>query len=437
MTPVDTLYEYAGLKLAGLLHGILAGAGLPLILGSAGVAYVVHRLASDRASPRDLGAYVLFLVFAAWLLSPVQGGEVRAPRFLVYLGSAADLLQKRAARAIQERFLDAPFEWERVAALAAFARILDPALAREAGAFLEACAKPALARAEPRGANLFREGTLPYRDACEARRAELWARLREHVETEPLHRQALRAARRHDPGGAAAFRERYLEELARRAADEPGSPTHETALVLASVGEYSYTDPAQSVGRLPGWADALGGALFLIPGAHEAAERALNAVLSGAAALEQSWQGRFAAKQQYFIAVSYGPVVYGLALLLLLGLFPVAGLAALLPGQWKVLLHYGKVFVSVKLWPVGWAALSSFNARRPALEAFEPGGRGPQDPWLALAAMYLITPAVAFLIVHLTSAAAAFPFAAAAPPPAGAGAGPAGALARVAAARGR
>ncbi len=431
MSAIDTVYEYAGYSLAAGLHDILAGVGLPLILALAGVAYVVHAIA-DRGSPKDLAVYVLYLVLAWWLLSPGTFQGVRAPTFVGYVGQAADLLQKRAVKHVNERFLEAPFEWERVAAMASLGRILDPALEKGVGEFLEACARPALARAVPEHANLLREGALPYGAACEKRRRELWAGLLTHLKADPFHRAAIHAARARDPSRASAFEERYADEIAIREIDEPGSPTSESALVLASLGKYSYVDGAQSVGRLPGWVDSFFGVAGMLPGAHGVLEDAANAAISGAAVLEQSWKGRFAAKQQYYLATVYGPVVYGLSLMLLVGLFPVAGLFALLPGKWRVLVHWGEIFVSIKLWPVLWAALSSFNARRSSLEAFEPGGRTSGDVWLVLASMYLLTPAIAFLVVHLAVTAAAMPFSQAVPPPAGPGLGPVGPALRIA-----
>lgn len=121
-----------------------------------------------------------------------------------------------------------------------------------------------------------------------------------------------------------------------------------------------------------------------------------------------------------------GPHLYGLSVMVLLGLFPLAGLFALAPGQWRVFINYTKVFVSVKLWPVGWALLSTFNERRGPLEAFDAPERGGGSVFLAVSGMYVLIPALAFLVVHLAGTAAAMPFAQALPPAAGAGLGPAG-----------
>lgn len=117
------------------------------------------------------------------------------------------------------------------------------------------------------------------------------------------------------------------------------------------------------------------------------------------------------------------PHVYGISVMVLLGLFPVAGLLALAPGQGKVLLRFLEVFASVKLWPVGWAVLSTFNQRRGVLETFDEPERGDGSVFLAVAAMYLLIPALAFMIVRLAGSAAAIPFSAAVPPAAGPGLG--------------
>jgi hypothetical protein len=430
MTSIDTVYEYAGLRLAETLRAMLSGVGLPLLLGLGGTAWLVHQLASEKASVRELGVHLFSLIVAWWLLSPTESGGMRAPRFLVWLGEGTDTLQKKAVRGVNARFLESPFEWERLAAMASLARVLDPALRRGTDEFLEACAKPALARAEPRARNLFQPGALPYAPPCEERREELRVRIVEHVNRHPAHRAAIEAARRHDPKTADAYRERYLEAVCLRAIDDPGAPTGERALVLASLGGYSYLDPAQSTGEFPWWVKPpwawtrLGSSLW---------EGGANAALTGVAELHQAWENRFTSKQQYYLVTTYGPHVYGLSLLFVLGFFPVAGLWALLPGRWTALVNYGKVLASIKLWPVMWAALTQFNQKRSAIAAFDPAERGSGDVFMAVAAMYLLTPGLAFLMVHLAAKAAALPFQQAVPGAAGPGLGPVGPALRVAA----
>jgi len=431
MTSIDTLYEYAGYKLAGNLSAVLTGLGLPLILALAGVAYSVH-LVVERGSIRPVALHLLYLIFAAWLLGTTKQQDVSAPRFVAYAGRATDLLQKRIVHQISSGFLTEPFEWERLAARVSFARILDPALDVRIASFLDSCGKTTLARAEPARANLLREGALPYDGPCEETRRDLWQRLQAHVRSDPHHQATLEAARARDPGRADAFLERYTDEIAIRSIDEPGGPLNEETLVLASLGEYSATDRSQYGPALPSWARATMGVAGWFFG-----DGLANVAISGLAAMSQDWEGRFTSKQRYFLAATYGPHLYGLAVMILLGLFPIAGLFALVPNQWKVFVNFLKVFVSIKLWPVGWAVLSTFNERRGAMEAFDGPERVGGSAFLGIASMYLLIPAIAYGVVHLATAAAAVPFAQGVPPAAGAGLGPAGPVVHAAARIGR
>lgn len=419
MSSIDTIYEYAGFKLAGTLWGTVSGLGLPLILALAGVAWSVH-LMIERGTVRPFAVHLMVLILMAGLLAPTSQQGVTAPRFVAWLGQATDVLQKRAVRGINDRFLTEPFEWERIAARVSFARVRDPALERDLGQFLGSCTRTAAARAEPRHANLFRDGALPYEGPCEERRRKLWERLQRHVRDDANHRATVDAARAKDPAQGSAFAERYLDEIATRAIDEPGGPMSEGALLSASLGEYSYTDKSQYTGEIPAWAKFLMldriGLLF--------GDEIANVTITGLAELQQNFENRFRAKQLYYLATTFAPHAYGIALMILIGLFPVAALPSLLPGQWKVLANFFKVFLSVKLWPIGWTVLSTFNQRRGILEAFDPPERVAGTPFLAIAAMYLIVPTLMFLVVHLGTAAAAMPFAAAVPPPAGPGSGP-------------
>ena len=426
MTSLDTIYEYAGLKLSGSLWALFSSVGLPLILALVGVAVAVHAI-PEKGSIRPLTVHFMYLILAAGLLGSTSQQGVSTPRFVAWLGQATDLLQKRAVRLINDRFLTEPFEWERIAARISLARVRDPALQRDIDRFLESCGRTTLARAEPQRANLLREGALPYDAACEDRRRTVWQRLQRHVQEDPQHRATLDAARARDSSQGQAFADRYADEIAVRAIDEPGGPTSESALVRDSLGEPSYTDPSQYSGRLPTWLKASMGFAGLW------GDEIANVALTGMAELHQGYENQVGAKQKFFQAVTYGPHVYGLSLMVILGLFPVAALYALIPQQWKVLVNYGKVFVSVKLWPVGWTLLSTFNQRRGLLEAFDPPGRVTGSPFLAISAMYLIVPALMFLIVHLATAAAAAPFTAAVPPAAGPGLGPVAPAVQVAA----
>lgn len=426
MTSLDTIYEYAGLKLAGSLWALFSSVGLPLILALVGVAVAVHAI-PEKGSIRPLTVHFMYLILAAGLLGSTSQQGVTTPRLVAWLGQATDVLQKRTVRQINERFLTEPFEWERIAARISLARVRDPGLQRDIDRFLESCARTTLARAEPQRPNLLREGALPYDSGCEDRRRGVWQRLQRHVQEDPQHRATIDAARARDPSQGQSFADRYADELAVRAIDEPGGPTSESALVRDSLGDPSYTDPTQYTGRLPAWVKMSMGFAGLW------GDEIANVALTGMAELQQTYENQVGSKQKYYQAVTYGPHVYGLTLMVILGLFPVAALFSLIPQQWKVLVNYGKVFVSIKLWPIGWTLLSTFNQRRGLLEAFDPPGRVSGSPFLAISAMYLIVPTLMFLIVHLATTAAAAPFTPAVPPAAGPGLGPVAPAVQVAA----
>jgi hypothetical protein len=97
---------------------------------------------------------------------------------------------------------------------------------------------------------------------------------------------------------------------------------------------------------------------------------------------------------------------------------------------WLCARNCTKVFVSVKLWPVGWALLSSFTARRPVTDALadETGG----NAFIAATLLYFMIPGLSFLVIHLATSAAAIPFKEAAPAVVGPSNGPVGDAARMA-----
>lgn len=84
-----------------------------------------------------------------------------------------------------------------------------------------------------------------------------------------------------------------------------------------------------------------------------------------------------------------------------------AGFRGLWPGHWKVLLKFGKLFVSVKLWVVFWAALAAFNQGRYELSlGNDPARNGignAVEIFPSIVAMYLLTPMLSFMIVSLAT----------------------------------
>jgi len=113
-------------------------------------------------------------------------------------------------------------------------------------------------------------------------------------------------------------------------------------------------------------------------------------------------------------------------------IFPLGAAYSLLPGKWPALLHFAKLFFSVKLWPFGWALLTSFTERRPTVLALadastdlrasvEHALRIGETPnlFVTISLLYFAVPALSFVVLQLVSHAASLPFQSSLPRPAG------------------
>jgi hypothetical protein len=427
MESIDTVYEYAGHQAALALWGALAGLGIPLLVALGGVAWRFMRVAEDGLA-RPLLLHFFGLVLVWWLVSPtrVAAGSVdaRAPRFAAWLTAGTDTFTRSAIRRIDKEFLDKPFEWDRIAAMCGRAEIYDPALRTDVRTFLAQCTVPAVAALDgtPSQAaerNPLRADTgLPYARftvtlrgqtmPCPDARDRLSRRVADYVRRSSIHQRVLLAAYSYD---GKLKEDTYVDQVVYNVWH--GAPDFsDMRITRLAVGEQYLGDPLQDTLR----ARTRDGS----------STSYITAIGSTAAhiwsALTQNMSGAVEAKATHFTVVTLGPELYGLSTMLLLGLFPLAALWALLPGRWTVLARFAQVFVSVKLWPVGWALLTYFGQRRPSTEALTFGGMedaGTRSIFATVAMMYLLIPLLSFLIVNLVSSAAAMPFRDAVPAPAG------------------
>ncbi len=440
---VDTAYEWAGFQAAASLHAALSDTGLPVIFALSGLAWRVFR-ASEDGLLRPLLVHVLALAVLAALLSPASADRAdaahrRAPRALAWLDAAADGLMVRAVAGVDADFLKNPYEWERLALLAGVARFEDPALRERMATFFEGCTLPALARvkdAAPAAAlrNPLADGTgLEYAAlydgtgrTCEDARRALLGEARREVEDRPAHRDRLGALLAYEGGSRELLASAYLDKLVRNEWRRPAPSAGELALARSAAGPMTFLDPDRQTAQSPSW--WRGSALNLVPGSEAGHAFVSSAAFAAIGASKQWFADGISARERQYLVSAHAPQLYGLFVMLLLALFPVAGLLALLPGKWTVLLQFAKVFASVKLWPLGWALLTAFAERRPAhlaladvaggtggefLEAFRQSD--PPNVFVSVSLMYFVVPAVSFLVVNLVSGAAAAPFAGAAP----------------------
>jgi hypothetical protein len=459
-TLLDTAYEYAGFQAAASFHGALAGLSIPLLFALAGIAYRFFRVAEDGAV-RPLAFYVLSVFLVWWLGSPAtsDAGALphhRAPRALSILDAAADAIVRRAVEGVDREFLTRPFEWERLALIARVSRVQDRDLKENLRSFLEGCTRPAVIRLGSTPPDAVRRNALADDTgldyarlvdgegrSCESVRRDLLSALGREVERDPVHREALAALAAYSRDERGGLRALYLDKLVRNEWLRPEPAEGEFEAARRSVGTYRWYDADRRTMRYPldGGRDFNTVWDLLNFPAGLVAE-----VVTGIYAETSQWLSEATeAKQRYYLVTTHAPHLYGLFLMLLMAFFPVAVLYALLPGKWTALLHFAKLFMAVKLWPFGWALLTGFTQRRPAVMALADAAsdlrarveldfRIGDTPnlFVTITLMYILVPALSFVVVQLVSHAASLPFQQAMPRPSGGNAASAAGQAAVA-----
>jgi len=448
---LDTAYEYAGFQAAASFQGALSGLAVPLLFALAGVAYRIFRVAEDGAV-RPLGFHVLGMLVVAWLASPRSSESsalphLRAPRGLSLIDAAADAVVRRAVEGVNRDFLTQPFEWERLALLARVAKIQDPELSARLRNFFEECTGPAMARVGPPPSDSARRNPtaddtgLPYGtlvDAtgvgCESIRRDLGTALRREVESHGIHKETMAALAAYSGNASGDLRALYIDKLVRNAWLRPETREGEFESTRRSVGSYRWFDLDRRTARYP--FDGGSGVntiwdIVTFPG------MVASELVTGIYAETTQWFSEATeARQRHYIVTTHAPHLYGLAIMVLMALFPIAALYGLLPGKWTALLQFSKIFFSIKLWPFGWSLLTAFTERRPGALALADAAsdvgaqaahalRLGETPnlFITITLMYLLIPALSFAVVQLVSSAASLPFQSAFPRPAGGNAG--------------
>lgn len=195
LTPVDTLYEYAGYAIGGRLSEYLLWNGYFVAFVVAAALLRLYYAGSRKGTYVEMAVYPLYVLTIAGLLWPIEvavsapgsetyaddgrGGRVTAgegvfwypdvateegqaalgkpktlevPRILALTHALADALQHAFVEDVGRTLLHAGFQWLRVAAIAEKSRILDLELRRDFGLYLASCYWPAMA-ADPREAD--------------------------------------------------------------------------------------------------------------------------------------------------------------------------------------------------------------------------------------------------------------------------------------------
>jgi len=131
-------------------------------------------------------------------------------------------------------------------------------------------------------------------------------------------------------------------------------------------------------------------------------------VVKAKQSVDQWIQHRAEAPAMYYKVTCYAPYMYGIAVMILISLFPFAAFFSLLPGKWQALLVWAKYLLWVKLWMVLWAVLAKFNEWRDweDLQKAEAQMGDVTQIWPGIVAMYLVVPALSLIAVQILSAGA-------------------------------
>lgn len=111
----------------------------------------------------------------------------------------------------------------------------------------------------------------------------------------------------------------------------------------------------------------------------------------------------------YYKITNFAPYVQGLAMMILIGVFPFAAPLVALPWGWKVLVKWGKFLLMVKLWVVIWSMLADFNqARYEWYDDYAELGLAEDSTYIfgGICVLYVLTPALAGIVVQLLDHAA-------------------------------
>jgi hypothetical protein len=106
----------------------------------------------------------------------------------------------------------------------------------------------------------------------------------------------------------------------------------------------------------------------------------------------------------YYKVTNYAPYVQGIAMMILIAIFPFAAPLVALPWGWKVLVKWGKILLMVKLWVVIWSMLADFNqARCEWYDDYAETGLSEDSTYIfgGICVLYVLTPAIAGIVVQL------------------------------------
>ena len=463
---IDTLYEIKGFELTARIFGYLFPAVVGIVLGF-GLVHVLYKTSDDGR----YGAVVRYLALGlvlAWLVSPTEARialpagyaynvtlkdlvatarttgaahhSVKAPRIMVWSHALIDWLMRILVRSVDDTFEKQPFGHDRAAVLLRLAKIHDSGLRGRYQGFIIWCYVPAMAGREKKGlppplpyydpfkiqpseySRYFIPGTDGDIDStgysgggsggtpdvpCGSLSTELSQKLIEHVKQAPQLDDARTVVRdllvregslsaesgggHSDPLDVVLRYVIYNETIGLLAAEE-------VRALQRAMPDYEMFDRKTQTDSNAQPGDWIGHSRSVV-----------SSLIKIVQSVDQWIKHRAEGPAIYFKVTSYGPFVYGIASMILLGIFPFAAAVCLFPGHWGVLLTWAKYVTWIKLWMVFWAILSRFNEWRYSLDDIgsdASNGIGDQTYiFPAIAVMYLLTPGLSLIVVQLMAAA--------------------------------
>jgi len=456
VTAIDTMYELKGFQMAQGFYDVI----FPWAIGILAAAAVVHTLfMADRTRRyRDVVLYSGYFFSMLYLAHPIKvnvavpagyvwqdfeafyreydrgsRGQpmVKAPRFMVWSHLLCDSVSQLLLNQVNRSFTEAPFGLERLSVLLREARVHDSGLQERYQAFVLSCYVPVRAIYGPSGSRAGSDEAGPflnpfnvpydaYRELwpvdfegrydpnrkCDEEARDVWKLIHDHVgESGPLKETVKEVDRlvRHNarPGSGTFTAGGQTFVLNQVVYNETAAlfsvASGEIARLQQVVPDYGLFRTSQQTSSNP--QDFI-----------DVVRSIISFVVKAKQSIDQWFQHHAAGPALYYQVTTYAPYVYGLSMMVITAMFPIAALATFWPWRWTVLITWAKYLLWIKLWMVFWAMLAAFNqARYEFTNGSNPSnGIGDQSYiFPAIAAMYLVSPGLALLVVQLLDAAKA------------------------------
>ncbi len=459
-TAIDTIYELKGFQIAMQFHGAMGKIVVALLVGF-GILRALHK-AGDEGRFRGLLVYLAQVMVVLALLAPVRvnvalptgtviesdvedllrelnDGEaqpsVTVPRAMAWAHLGIDALARVLVGSANQAFPKQPYALERASVRLRAAKIHDSALRDRYYSFVLYCYWPVLGGRHRRGEPHPERFYDPFRKELDGDYA-LWsawngdgvmldaqgvptADRAKHATCAAIQGPLLRDLKAHVASNA-LLRETgtiLSEAVAASRPQEPVGADQARDLVFRSV-LYNETNGLLQTGEIRALEEAVPAYQMFHTNQQtssnpEGTVDAIRSLASFLIKLKQSvdqWIDHHAqGPATYYKVVCFAPYLYGIAMMLIIALFPFAGCAALLPGGWTAILQWAKYLLWIKLWLVFWSILAAFNWWRYSIKDLgSDASNGVGDAsylWPAIALMYLVTPGLSLVVVQLLGAA--------------------------------